>query len=200
MPWLGRTLTIACLAAAAAPASAQSPPDPRAPPGTVTSQITVDVVATPEEIADQQIKEQEQQRLLGIFPNFRVSYRPDAVPLNARQKFHLAWKSVSDPVRFMSTGVTAGILHARNDFPGFGTGFDGYAKRYAALYLTGFTATMISTAAVPSLLRQDPRYFYKGTGSGWSRAGYAASRAVVRKGDNGRWQPDYSRIIGSLAS
>jgi hypothetical protein len=173
-------------------------PDPQAPPAPVT--VEVDVTGTREGIADQQIREQEQQRLFGIFPNFRVSYRPDAVSLNARQKFHLAWKSVSDPVRFASTGVTAGILHARGDFPGFGSGFEGYAKRYTALYMTSFTATMISTAAVPSLLRQDPRYFYKGTGSGWSRAGYATSRAVVRKGDNGRWQPDYSRIIGSLTS
>jgi hypothetical protein len=181
-----------------APSALGQQAEPPAAPAPVT--VEVDVIGTREEIADQQIKEQEQQRLLGIFPNFRVSYRPDAEPLNTRQKFHLAWKSASDPVRFMSTGVTAGILHARNDFPGFGTGFEGYAKRYAAIYMTGLTATMISTAAMPSLLRQDPRYFYKGTGSAWSRTGYAISRAVVRKGDNGRWQPDYSRVIGSLAS
>jgi len=96
--------------------------------------------------------------------------------------------------------VIAGVQQASNDFSGFGPGAEGYAKRYAASYGTAFTATMISNALLPALFRQDPRYFYNGTGSTTSRVGYALSRAVVRKGDNGRWQPDYSRVLGSLAS
>jgi hypothetical protein len=176
-------------------ALAQSTPTPQ-----TTTTITVDVVAEREQIADQQIKEQEQQRLLGIFPNFRVSYRQDAVPLNARQKFQLAWKSVADPTRFASIAIVSGVQYARNDFSGFGRGFEGYGKRYAALYGTSLTATMMSNAILPSILRQDPRYFYQGTGTAKSRVGYALSRAVLRKGDNGRWQPDYSRIVGGLAS
>jgi hypothetical protein len=59
---------------------------------------------------------------------------------------------------------------------------------------------MISQVLLPSLLRQDPRYFYKGTGSTWSRVGYAMSRSVIRKGDSKHWQPNYSGILGSLAS
>lgn len=163
---------------------------------------TIGVEVTPNrvEIADQQIKAQEHQRLLGIFPNFRVSYLPDAEPLNSRQKFHLTWKSVSDPTRFAVVGAAAGIQQARNDFSGFGPGVEGYAKRYAALYGTIFTSSMISNVLLPTVFKQDPRYFYKGTGSTSSRIGYALSRAVVRKGDNGRWQPDYSRILGNLAS
>src|SRR5581483_1425065 len=139
---------------AAGAALAQQPPDPQEPPRV---SVDVDVTATREQVADQEIHEEERQRLLGVFPNFRVSYRPDAAPLNARQKFQLAWTSVSDPARFASAALTAGIQYARDDFPGFGRGFKGYAKRYAALYGTGLTATMISTAAVPALLRQDPR-------------------------------------------
>jgi len=142
----------------------------------------------------------ERQRLLGVFPNFRVSYRQDAVPLDSRQKFQLTWKIVTDPVRFVTVGVGAGIQYARDDYSGFGRGFEGYAKRYAALYATAFTASMISNSLLPAVFRQDPRYFYNGTGTTSSRAFYAVSRSVVRKGDNGRWQPDYSRILGSLAS
>ncbi len=162
--------------------------------------IGVDVTPARVEVAEQQLREQEQQRLLGILPNFRVSYRPDAVPLNPRQKFQLTWKSVVDPTRFAGVAIGAGIQHARNDFSGFGPGLDGYAKRYAALYGTIVTATMISNVLLPAVLKQDPRYFYKGSGTASSRLGYAVSRAVVRKGDNGRWQPDYSRILGHLAS
>ena len=195
---LGCTLWLSGLLLMAARAHAQTPPAPE--PSAPSIDVVVDVAATRVEIAEQQLKEQTQQRLLGFFPNFRVSYRPDAVPLNSRQKFKLAWKSVSDPTRFAGVAMTAGIQHARNDFPGFGRGLEGYGKRYAALYATLFTGSMISTAVLPSLFRQDPRYFYKGTGTRRSRAAYALSRAVVRKGDSGRWQPDYSRILGSLTS
>jgi hypothetical protein len=162
--------------------------------------IDVNVTVTRVELAEQQINEQTQQRLLGVLPNFRVSYRADAVPLTGRQKFKLTWKSVTDPTRFVSAAVVAGIQQARNNFSGFGPGADGYARRYAAFYGTAFTATMVSNALLPVLLKQYPRYFYNGTGSKTSRVGYALSRAVVRKADNGRWQPDYSRVLGSLAS
>jgi hypothetical protein len=162
--------------------------------------VGVEVTAARVEIADQQIHQQERQRLFGVFPNFRVSYLPNAEPLNARQKFHLTWKSVADPVRFATVGAGAGIQYARNDFSEFGDGLEGYAKRYAALYATILTSSMISNVALPTVFRQDPRYFYKGTGSTSSRLGYALSRAVVRRGDNGRSQPDYSRILGSLSA
>ena len=166
----------------------------------VAGTIGVDVAPARVDVAEAQIRQQEQQRVLGVFPNFRVSYNPNAVPLNSRQKFHLTWKAVADPVSFAEVGVTAGIQQARNDFSEFGGGGVGYAKRFAAVYATALTNTMINNAVLPSVLKQDPRYFYKGTGTTSSRIGYAVSRAVIRKGDNGHWQPDYSRILGHLAS
>jgi len=175
-----------------------TPQDESATPPHV--EISVDVTPSNREVADRQVKQQEQQRVLGIFPNFRVSYDPNAAPLDSRQKFHLTWKSVADPMSFVGTGLAAGIQQARGDYSGFGDGAAGYAKRYAALYATRITSTMITNVALPTLFKQDPRYFYKGTGRTASRAGYAISRAVVRKGDNGRWQPDYSRVLGHLAS
>jgi hypothetical protein len=166
----------------------------------VVGAVGVNVTAPLVEIAEQQIQQQERQRILGVFPNFRVSYLPDAVPLNSRQKFQLTWKTVADPIRFLAVGAVAGIQQARNDYSGFGGGPEGYAKRYAALYATILTGSLISNVVMPTVFRQDPRYFYKGTGSTSSRVSYAVSRAVVRKGDNGTWQPDYSRILGHLAS
>ncbi len=162
--------------------------------------VVVDVTAAQVEIAERQITQQERQRVLGFFPNFRISYLPDAAPLNSRQKFQLTWKTVGDPTRFLSVGVIAGIQQARNDYPGFGSGPDGYLKRYAALYGTVLTGSLISNVVLPTVFHQDPRYFYKGTGSTSARLGYAISRTVVRKGDNGKWQPDYSRILGHFAS
>lgn len=165
-------------------------------------QFSISVDVTPErvELAQEQIKQQEQQRLFGVLPNFYVSYLPDAVPLTTKQKFELSWKSRLDPVQFGVVGIVAGVQQARNDFSGFGDGAEGYAKRYAAAYANVVTRSLITQVALPSLFKQDPRYFYKGTGSTTSRIGYAISRAVIKKGDNGRWQPNYSGILGSLAS
>src|SRR4029077_7019402 len=123
--------------------------------------------------------EQEKQRALGFIPNFYVSYVPNAAPLAPKQKFKLAWKQMVDPVTFGLTGAIAGIQQAQNDFRGFGQGAQGYAKRYGAAYAADATGTLIGAAILPSILKQDPRYFYKGTGSKRSRVLYAVAASVI---------------------
>ena len=152
------------------------------------------------EVAEGQIKEEEKQRVLGFVPNFYVSYVPDAAPLNSKQKFELAWRSTLDPVTFILTGAIAGVQQAQNDFSGYGQGAQGYGKRFGATYADAVTNTFIGSAILPSLLKQDPRYFYKGSGGVRSRIIYAIANAVICKGDNGRWQANYSNILGSLAA
>jgi hypothetical protein len=157
-------------------------------------------VVPPQVIAEEQIKEQEKQKALGFIPNYYVSYIPDAVALNPRQKFELAWKSTVHPVTFGITGVIAGIQQAQNDFSGYGQGADGYAKRYGAAYADDAIGTMIGGFIFPSLFKQDPRYFYKGNGSKKSRLVYALANAVICKGDNGHWQANYSAMLGAVAA
>jgi hypothetical protein len=152
------------------------------------------------EIAREQIREEEKQRALGIIPNFYVTYIPDAAPLTPGQKFGLAWKSMVDPVTFGLTGAIAGLQQAQNDFSGYGQGAEGYGRRYGAAYGDMVTSTLIGSAILPSLLKQDPRYFYKGTGSKRSRLLYAIANSVICKGDSGHWQANYSAIIGGLAA
>jgi uncharacterized membrane protein YeaQ/YmgE (transglycosylase-associated protein family) len=160
----------------------------------------VQVTASRAEIATEELHAEEQQHVLGFIPNFYVVYAPNAPPLSSRQKFHLAWKSSIDPFNFLITGVSAGIEQASDEFGGYGQGAQGYAKRYGANYADGFIGNMIGGAILPSLFKQDPRYFYKGTGTVKSRALYAIANAVICKGDNGHWQFNYSGILGSLAS
>jgi hypothetical protein len=152
------------------------------------------------EVAQEQIKQQEKQRALGLIPNFYVSYVHAAAPLTARQKYELAWKTIIDPVNFGIIGVVAGIQQQQGNFSGYGPGAQGYAKRYGAAFATDATDTVIGSAVLPALLKQDPRYFYKGTGSKRSRLLYAIANSVICKGDNGRWQPNYSAVLGGLAS
>jgi hypothetical protein len=166
----------------------------------ITASSEVVVTASTEEIAEAQVKVEEQQRVLGVIPNFYVAYEPDAAPLTTRQKFDLAWRSSIDPVSFLSAGGFAGIQQATNSFSGYGQGAQGYAKRYGANYADIFIGTMVGGALFPALLKQDPRYFYKGTGTVPSRALYAIAMSVVCRGDNGRWEPAYSGILGGLAA
>jgi len=167
----------------------------------VASPVTdVEVRLSQTEVAQEEVKVEEKQRVLGVIPNFYVTYDPHAAPLDAKQKFGLAWKMTIDPVTFAIVGAVAGIEQAQNDFNGYGQGAQGYAKRYGAAYADTVAGTFIGSALLPSLLKQDPRYFYKGTGSKRSRVLYALANSVICKGDNGHWQPNYSNILGNLAA
>jgi hypothetical protein len=165
-----------------------------------TQMMRVTVGLAPVEVADVQIKDQEKQRVLGIIPNFYVSYVPNAVALTPKQKFELAWKSSVDPFTFVAVGALAGIEQAGDQLSGYGQGAQGYAKRYGASYGDVVIGTFLGSAVLPSLLKQDPRYFYKGTGSARSRLLYALASPFICKGDNGRWQANYSYLLGNFAA
>jgi len=159
----------------------------------------VKVSADSVEVATEEIKEQEHQRVLGFIPNFYVSYRPDAAPLTTKLKFQLAWKSTTDVVTIGGAAFLAGLQQAGNEYSAFGQGAQGYAKRFGAVYGDVAASTFLSGAVFPSLLKQDPRYFFRGTGSKKKRLLYAISNSVMCKGDNGRWQANYSNIAGVVS-
>jgi hypothetical protein len=166
----------------------------------VLTTITVAApVASRQEIAAAQVKVEEQQRIFGIVPNFYVVYNHDAAPLTAKLKFRLATKVLVDPVTIIGVATFAGINQAA-DNPDYGQGAKGYAERFGAGYADGAIDIMVGGAILPSLLHQDPRYFYQGTGTNKSRALHALSSPFVCRGDNGRLQPNYSTIGGDLAS
>ena len=152
-----------------------------------------------EEIAAEQLKVEEQQRIFGFIPNFYVSYDQDAAPLTTKMKFQLAAKVSFDPVTFLGVGISAAAEQAGNH-PNYPQGWKGFGERYGAVYANGFTDIMIGGAILPSLLHQDPRYFYQGTGTSKSRVLHAVTTPFVTRGDNGQRQPNYSTIGGDLAS
>jgi len=165
-----------------------------------SASTTVHAVFTGYDLAEQQVHLEEKQRVLGVFPNFYTSYVWKAEPLTTGQKFRLAWRSSIDPVTFLATGAIAGVEQWNGNFSAYGPGLEGYSKRYGANYADGFIGVMLGGAVFPSILHQDPRYFYKGTGSIRSRALYALSTVVIARGDNGRWQPNYSNVLGTFAA
>jgi hypothetical protein len=165
-----------------------------------TNVTKVRVELSPIEIAQEQMNDEMKQRVLGVVPNFYVTYVPNAAPLTPKQKYYLAWKLNIDPAYFVAAGAVAGIQQARNEFSGYGQGAQGYAKRYGATFADFTISNFLGNAVLPSIFKQDPRYFYKGTGTAKSRVQYALANAVICKGDNGHWQANYSSILGSLAA
>ncbi len=151
------------------------------------------------EIATEQVKVEEQQRIFGFIPNFYVEYDPNAAPLTTKLKFQLAAKVSYDPVTLAGVGAFAAANQA-GDRPNYPQGAKGYAERYGAVYADGITDIMIGGAVLPSLLHQDPRYYYQGTGTNKSRVFHALASSFVCKGDNGGRQPNYSTVGGDLAA
>jgi Carboxypeptidase regulatory-like domain len=160
---------------------------------------SVTVYAYPDQIAVEQLRIEEKQRVLGFIPNFYVTYDHNAAPLTAKLKFELALKTSTDPITFLGAAALAGINQA-GDRPNYVEGAKGYGQRLGAAYTSTFVNIMIGGAILPSLLHQDPRYFYQGTGTTKSRVLHALSSPFICKGDNGRWQPNYSSIGGDLAT
>jgi len=160
---------------------------------------TVAVVPNSEQIATQQVEVEEKQRILGVIPNFYVVYDKNPAPLTAKLKFRLALRTSIDPITLLGVAFISALDQA-GDTPDYQQGWKGYGQRFGANYADGLTDVFIGGAILPSILHQDPRYFYQGTGTKKSRALHAISSSFVCMGDNGHKQPNYSSLGGYLAS
>jgi hypothetical protein len=148
--------------------------------------------------ADEELKQEEKQRIMGVVPNFNTTNDQNAPPLTPKQKFHLFFRSSIDPFEFVAAGLDAGVEQADNSFPEYGQGMEGYGKRIGASYADTFDGNLWGNAILPSLLHEDPRYFRMGTGTFWHRAVYSAKTNVWSKRDNGTWGPNYANVGGNF--
>jgi hypothetical protein len=166
----------------------------------LTVQRAVTVSYSEKEVAAQQFNAEEQQRIFRFIPNTYVTYEPHPEPLTTEMKFHLAYKSLTNPVFFVRTAAWAGVQQAAGTPEQWRQGAKGYSKRLGAGFADATTEGLIGNAILPSLLHQDPRYFYQGSGTNKSRALHAVLAPFICKGDNGKTQPNYSNWGGSLIS
>lgn len=164
------------------------------------STTTVTVYASTVALATAQVHQEEKQRVLGIVPNFFTSYQPNPAPLTAKLKLKLTLRTIRDPFIFGVAAAVAGLEQEQNIYPGYGTGWSGYGKRFGASYADSNISRIFGEGIYPALFHQDPRYFYKGTGSFGSRLWYALRSSVVSKGDNGHWQPGYAAVLGDFTA
>lgn len=150
---------------------------------------------------DQTSTQSENKRIFWIVPNYRTSPTlADFEPLTPKEKFKIATEDSFDRGTFVLAALFAGESQLTNANPSFGQGGAGFG-RYLGTAQADFTIGDYMTEGVfPSLLHQDPRYFRKGTGSGWSRFGYAVGQILWTHNDSGDTQINYSELVGNSAA
>lgn len=144
--------------------------------------------------------EKQSERMFGIVPTYSITDARNSPPLTSQEKFRLFVSGTLDPFPFGVYAIQAGVEQAHDAHNGYGQGVAGYARRFGAALGDGTSARFFSTYAYPSLLHQDPRYFRKGEGGGWSRAGYSVSRTFVTRSDSGKAQPNWSNVLGKFTA
>lgn len=159
---------------------------------------TVHVMATMNQVATAQVKEAEKQRVLGVVPNFYTAYIWKSAPMTPKLKFQLALRAEIDPMEFAVDAGVAGVEQWHNTFPGYGRGWQGYGKRFGSAYADSVIGAFVGRAILPTVFHQDPRYFYRGSGSIRSRVFYALAQEFVTRGDDGETEPNYSHVLGNF--
>jgi hypothetical protein len=164
------------------------------------SNTSITVTETAAQASEEQMHIAVQQRVAGVIPNFYSAYDWNAPPMLAKQKLQLSLRSIFDPVALLSVAGVAGAEQYENVFPAYGSGFEGYGKRYGAALANHASGILLGRGLYPAIFHQDPRYFYKGKGSIASRALYAIAASVIARGDDGQWKPNYSRVLGNFSA
>lgn len=177
----------------------------QAPPASPPQQPTVqhpDSAPVPPAAPVYDLKRAEHQRVLGIMPEFQaVNGNQVLRPLTPKEKFHLMWKSSTDPFIFSLDAIVAGIGQAKDSNPGYGQGTRGYLKRFGSSYADTFDGNFWGNAVLTVAFKEDPRYFREGEGHSYShRALYSAGTALWTRRDNGKRGPNYANVLGNFVS
>jgi hypothetical protein len=159
---------------------------------TVTEKVSV----APQPVAEQ--PPVESKRILGIIPNNRTwPSLKEYKPLTSKEKFAIARQDSFDRGTVVLAAAFAADAQLSNAERSFGQGVEGYAHYFGTSYADLVIGNYMSEAIYPALLHQDPRYFRRGIGSGWSRMGYAVGQIFWTHTDSGRTQFNYSEILGN---
>jgi hypothetical protein len=135
---------------------------------------------------------------LWVIPDFLLIENAKSLPpLSTGTKFKVVARNSFDYMQYPLYGLLAGIGQAENSEPSYGQGAAGYGKRYVVAFADRTIQSFMTGAILPSILRQDPRYYQLGKGGLWRRTAYGASRILITRADSGRIQFNYSEVFGS---
>ncbi|HEX9119039.1 MAG TPA: hypothetical protein VF840_00715 [Terriglobales bacterium] len=121
-------------------------------------------------------------------------------PLTAREKLMVWVQRSYSPANLLAAGVNAAVWQATDDDPrGYGQGWEAYGARYGASLATTESTRFFQSFLLPSILKEDPRYFRKGQGGFGNRFAYSISRVLVTRTDAGRQSFNFSAVGGAFA-
>jgi hypothetical protein len=145
--------------------------------------------------------EPSKNHIFWIIPNYRSDENSTEIkPLTSGAKMKVALDDSFDPSAFLVAGIFAGLSMAQKQYSSFGTGAQGFGKYYGGAFADQAIGNIMSEGRFPVALHQDPRYFVKGTGGFWKRTGYAMSREVITRGDDGRNRFNTSELAGNAVA
>jgi hypothetical protein len=150
---------------------------------------------------DQNVAPVSKDRLFYTLPNFLSVENAANIPtMTTGEKFRVIARSSFDPVEFVWYGVISAVGQAQNSESAYGQGWGAYGKRYATNLADGTVEGFMTSAILPSVLKQDPRYYVLGHGGFWHRTSYALSRLIITRSDSGSSQFNASEIFGSASA
>jgi hypothetical protein len=173
---------------------------------TSTPQSQQSTPPSPQDQQQDKQKSQQQQktsndRIFWTLPNFLTLENAGKVPpLTAKEKFKVTARGLFDPSEFVLTGFVAAINQAANSNPTYGQGMQGYGLRYGTAYGDNLVENFMADAILPSLLRQDPRYYQLGHGGFFRRTAHAIGRVLITRSDSGRTEANFSELGGAFAA
>jgi hypothetical protein len=140
------------------------------------------------------------KRILYVVPNFRaVSADQHLPPQSVKEKFKTAMLDSFDYSSFIFVAGQAGVAQWTNSYPYFGQGAKGYGRYYWHTLADAINENTWVEFIIPSLLHQDTRYYTLGKGNFGKRVGYAFTRVVITRTDEGHRAINYSEIVGAGA-
>jgi hypothetical protein len=149
----------------------------------------------------QNAADENSKRIFWIIPNFRTT--PELAnyqPITASAKFKIATEDAFDRGTFALAALFAGYGQLTNSDPSFGQGVAGYARYFGTSYGDFMIGDYMTEAIFPSMLHQDPRFFRRGRGGGWSRFFYSAGQVFLTHGDSGHKQFNFSEVLGNSSA
>jgi hypothetical protein len=150
---------------------------------------------------DRNTEQKGYERIFGIVPSHNtLPDRSTVAPLGARGKFRLARADSFDQATFLLAGFYAGIGQQQNQYPQFGLGATGFAKRYATAYADQVLGNYMIEAIFPAMLHQDPRYYRASHGGFLRRTTYAVSRILITRSDSGAARFNFSQVAGTATA
>ncbi len=202
LPWATFALLVVCLT----PVVSAQAPAPTGPASCVADNTLPDDPSVSRAAADASESQstndgQQTKRILGIIPNFRsVSVDATLPPLSPGEKFKLMFQDSFDYSSFIYVGILAGIAQAQKSYPEFHQGSSGYGRYYWHSFADNLGGNLMTEAVMPTLTREDPRYYTLGRGGFMRRTAYSVSRLLITRTDAGGNSLNISEIVGNGAA